>query len=204
MVEGSRSEQSPEEEKSSEKEKRLSEVPIYDIEKEFFRNESSVLKGIIGDPDKIKNDFDEAFNKHKGKLSRVGLGVELVQKGENNFTVQFSLDNGSKFIEYINDILDDDTGDSTVFAKKVLGLRDVLKRVIDDLEKEYDLTDPNDEKMINLTSNFFKITEKYRQCLEKGNMSLEDKLLNQMEFYSEMIKDKKLKEFIDKKRLGYK
>lgn len=145
-------------------------------------------------------------NKEFGPLmNRVGLNIELAETGTAIFTsdgkagiseIRFNIANREKFIGYLQEI-----GPESITENQIKGLKAVLENVTLQLEKQYQIDNPNDDRMVELLGGLDEIIKGCERLDPENSIGI-DESIEKLKKYNEAKKNKSLREFIVAEREG--
>ena len=165
------------------------------------------ILGSIGEGKSKKNieqrredELSHILRTHKEELSRTGLGLEpvktgivMIESGAKKITkhleMRINLVDGKRFIGYLDDLAANPIQESQTDA-----LKSIAKSLTAQLTSQYQLENPNDERMIQLLGNLDQIIQKY-QKIEANAPGLAESV-TELAKYSEIARKKYLKEFL--------
>lgn len=139
--------------------------------------------------------------KHREELGRTGLGLEHVKAflGGNigASEMRVNLSDGKKFTDYL-----DALNKSSLTEQQKKGLVAVADSLTKQLIHQYDLSNPDDIRMIELFGNLSKVVEGYQKLNKKGKNGVGDSV-EQLEKYLEIARGKYLKEYLLAEKSGF-
>lgn len=122
--------------------------------------------------------FDEIQKRNQAVLSRVGLSLEPVRAigvvmsdegTEYPSELRINLSDGKQFMSYLNSL----KGDSLSPSQKI-GLKRTAGSLLAQLKVEYDLANPEDERLLELFGSASKIIAEYERLDMEGGKGLGD------------------------------
>lgn len=140
--------------------------------------------------------YNNLLNIYRSDLARAGLNLESIKinisvassTGEIGGTeMRINIENGKRFLDYL-EALDK----SNVTESQTEGLKSVAEILIKQLVQEYNLGDPDDERMVEFMSNFNQIIEQYQQFSDPEL----SKSVEELSKYLTIAKKKYLKEYL--------
>ncbi|GEM_PF-2774778 len=154
--------------------------------------------------ERAKKEREESYgnllNTYRTDLARTGLNLEPVKSafslysntGEMQGTeMRMNIADGKRFLDYLESL-----DKNSITESQVEGLKSVAEILTKQLVEEYNLGDPDDERMVEFMGNFNKIVEHYQQF---SNPEL-SKSVEELSKYIAIAKGKYLKEYLLAKR----
>ena len=138
-------------------------------------------------------------------LERVGLGIESVETGSAVFSsageaketeIRFNIDDRQKFINYLQE-LDPDS----ISENQIKGLKSVLESMVVQLEREYQLENAEDDRMIELLGGLEAILGECERLDPSGSHGLVQSI-EKLKKYNQAAKEKYLQELLLVERDG--
>lgn len=159
------------------------------------------IMGSMGENVASKVTPDEISTKNATILHATGLGVESVRNigvllgydEESDVHAQelrFNLDDGKRFAAYLGAL-----DEATITTDQARGLTTVAESLTKQLTSEYQLENPNDERLIELFGNLQRIIEGYQSLDVAGKNSLSESV-SQLSEYLAIARQKYLREYI--------
>ena len=153
------------------------------------------------------NSLAELEQKHREELEKTGLSLEPVKGIATIFTpegddietseMRINLVDGKRFVDYIS-VLDEDS----LTEQQIRGLITVADSLTKQLVYQYNLTDPNDERVTELFGSLSQIIDEYHR-LDKRSKSGLLASVEQLEKYLEVARKKYLKEYLLAEKAGF-
>lgn len=147
-----------------------------------------------------KESYNNLLSTYKSDLARTGLGLESVKSGISvasstgemeGAEMRVNVADGKKFLNYLGEL-----DKNSVTESQAAGLKSVAKILTKQLVQEYNLGDPEDERMVEFMANFNNIVEQYQQFSNPELSQSVEELVK----YLAIAKAKYLKEYLLAKR----
>ena len=152
----------------------------------------------ISVPRETKISIEEIESTYESTIALTGIGVERVNMNpiigpeETTYTsrVGINLQDGNKYVNYLSSLQADEMDDLTIEA-----LRVIAENLVIQLCSQYDLSDSNDNRMIDLLSHGRGIVDEYRRIDQEGRMGLIDSV-SRLDKYIQIAKKGYLREHL--------
>lgn len=136
---------------------------------------------------------------HRETLERTGLGLEPVKGHAVLFTgreeipsseMRLNVVDGSKFVGYLHTL-----DEGSLSESQVKGLKTVVDSLTAQLTEQYDLSDPDDERMHELFGSLDQIIEQYRRLDGQGKTGLGHSV-EEVATYLDVARKRYLREYL--------
>jgi len=142
-------------------------------------------------------------NRHRNIINKTGISVESIRKGimftgndeEKQLSeVRINLRDGKIFLSYLNSLSENDIKES-----QITGLKLVADSLTKQLVEQYELDNPNDERMLELFGSVDDIIKEYKRLGSLRHSGLSESV-NDLSEYLSMARKKYLREYLIAKK----
>ncbi len=157
--------------------------------------------GAMGEERKEKITLDDVHDQHQKTLQAVGLNIEPVravgtivgadeESSIHASELRLNLSDGKRFTAYLGSL-----DESALTPTQIKGLKAVAESLTSQLTSEYQLNNPEDERVIELFGSLENVITGYRSLDETGKNGLAASV-EQLATYLEIAREKYLREYL--------